>query len=706
METAFYISELMDGLGDETLALFDGHITSPDRILTIVRQRGARRAKAGRRPRRLGRVLLIAAVLAALMSVTAYAVYELVIDQYVIDRPAAYETPGQTEADKRSRVSLVGYQGTPEYMAYTEWEAWRRENPVDWNALGLDDGYCEVDAAYRLYGCSFQYQADALDAIIEKYGLTLHTQRGFYRSGEDLYDALGTGVFYGGVIGGELAGYVYENGSFKTEGDAVFADGRKVGIQGFTNVKGSFADITLSLDLRDYEEWSYETASGVTVDLVLASEGAEIMAETDGAYINLGLMGGSEPNTQLGWAVTKGDLEALADSVDFAVLAERFDGTAHPETAGKVAALDEKERARTDGMAPTAVPAESADARTDQQVMDELGTFDLDPAPEGFALVFSGGGHSEDRLNADAYWDDGFVCDHGAYSYDNTQGDGILDLDWYRFYTGPDMTATANEAAFEKALAEYASPAYPLIHINGCKGFATDDGWLKTAVWLDQDRDILFKLESCATPFTADDMAAMAATVTETEPMVLPEPTPPLPTPLPEGTWTAPDLSETLGDFVLTGLDQTLDWDSYREDMCFAEEGFDEWRGGFPLDMRHAAQWSEQGGGGQYESWSLFWSRSYEDYDRAESATASAYAAVRDKLFAGDPEGEAYSLCQVGEYEGFVYLPREASHHGEITWLDGERDLQFSIQYEGEERPTAEALIAMAESVAEVPERR
>ena len=579
----FNISDLMDGLGDEGLTLADPGVTTPERVLALVRERsGASSAAPARhtktkRPRKLGRILLIAAALTALLSVTAYAVYELVIDRYVIDQPVPYmvnqQDPAATEdvaVDPVSRISLVGYQGTPEYLAFTEWEAWQTANPVDWAAMGIDDSYNETDLSHQLYGCSFYDQAEALDAIVEKHGLTLHTSMASYDKTEALYDALGTESFYTDAVAGASNGYIYDDGTFKDEGRrVVLSDGRTVDMTVFVSAKGSFSDISGSIDLsQGYEEWSYTTAGGVTVDLILTANEAEILAETDGAYIDVGLNAGSAPSydpatdpqlteqeketymnilsqipnmeytqqeLESQWeahrqerirqmqaflppAVTKAEVESIADCIGFDVLAERFDGTAHPETAEKVTALRQQMLADNQA-AQTEYEQNSADMEAaTQTLLDELGSYTA-AMPEGYANVFTVGHRQQGHGMG---WTEHDIFDQVSRAWFDQSTMGSINLDYYRFYSDESRSESVTEQAFRDAVAYFVGKDYPLTEINGCEGFVLADDLTARAVWYDAQQDLLFDLqfwqEGSGAGLDADGMLAIAGSVSEGTP--------------------------------------------------------------------------------------------------------------------------------------------------------------------------------------------
>ena len=507
--TIINISDLMDGLGDEALALTDPGVTSPERILALVRERSGRTSPAparlprAKKTRRLGRALLAAAAVAALLGATAYAVYELVIDRYVIDRPFWFESEQEAAENPASRISLVGYQGTPEYLAFAEWEGlqekWQAEKMAFWQERGADDSYHETpDSYYGFYSAVTQEQADQVDAIMAKYGLTPHTAWAFYSSAAELYDALGTESFYADALAGSSNGYVYDDGTFKDEGRGyVFPDGRQANLTVFVSAKGSFTDISGTLDMTgSWDEWSYTAASGVTVDLVLTSNQGEILAETDGAYTDVSVSAGR----------TREDLQAIADCIDFAVLAERFDGRPHPETGEKVAAMAQAAAAQEEARQAEAEADAARRETASRDVIARLGAYGITALPEGYKNTLTQGRQERDHRLP---WTGMADFDQVTRAYWNQQLDANIDLNVFRF---PDTAK-----AMEDARAYFCGADWPGTQIRGCDGFVTaqEQPGSVIAVWYDPERDVLFLLECARTGLDTDGVLALAESVTE-----------------------------------------------------------------------------------------------------------------------------------------------------------------------------------------------
>lgn len=578
------IFDMFEGLCPEDLPLDESPIDT-GRVLGLVR---AEVKGAARRPRRLGRAVrtaLIAAALAACLGVTAYAAYEFFIDRYVIDQPAYYEPQAMREDQTIARISLTGYQGTPEYEAYTEWEAymndwWEKAWENDpWQARGVDDSWHETpDNYYGLYGASFQDQAEALDAIVEKYGLTLHQAEAPYYQSKDLYEALGTEPFFGEPVADvngdwDVSGYVYDDGSFKAEFDENLSGDRTVSIQMFVNAKGSFATISGVTELtEDCEAWQYTTKSGRSVDLYLAPNSAEIMTESEGAYMDVGVLSGSAPSfdpstspqlneeekrywiedllqrepdlteaeQEAAWqehydetvareqsllppAITREELETIADSVDFAILADRFDGTAHPETADMLPVLKERETERFSRPSADEISEQGA---ASEAVIAQWDIFQLTP-PAGYEDAFLSG----HRLDGHALeWTDQPAGDVVTRHYESGNGGGVIELSWYRFYAGEGRTGSATAEVLGSAREFYEEQGCSVseLEINGCEGAVFSDGTHEAqAAWYDAERDLLFVLGAYDAGLDADGIAALAATVTvQPKPLATPIPLP------------------------------------------------------------------------------------------------------------------------------------------------------------------------------------
>ena len=494
------ISELMDGLGDETLELYGSSPVSAERVLVLTAGRGG--AAKRKKPGRTGRILLIAAALAALLSVTAYAVYEHFVEDYVIEQPAADPFDLAPEGQEKSRLSLVGYQGTPEYQAYVEWDAmqerWWEEKKALWEREGVDDSWHETPENYwGYYGADTWSQAEELDALMEKYGLTLHRRRStLLREGdydmlalESLCRLLDMDIFIHGPCD-DYSGYVYDDGSFKLEASVSDDWDAPERFTMFLSAKGSFTAITGYLP-SGYEQWSY-TVGGQELTLALADNGGVILGELPGAYVELS-----------GGADSRAALEALADSVDFDALAARFDGTPLDLTE-PMAEMDEAYDAwLADFMAAhaphpeaAALPRFSDDGQALAWALDRLGDWDWISPPAGYSQLWRKGLCQPDgERHPDGDSADVYAVYVSSYYYSQSEGKG-LSLIYKRVFSDTALTQSVNDWEMEDV--KRANPEGTVFELNGCQALYTPSQWgvepQSVLYWLDSKRDLVFQL--------------------------------------------------------------------------------------------------------------------------------------------------------------------------------------------------------------------
>jgi len=282
-------------------------------------QRGAQR-------RLRGKIAVLAAVVCLLAGISTVAaangwfgLRELEFQESVeVSKPDGEVTE---EMASTGLISLQGYSDTPEYRAMEEWQAFldSYDDGGLLEQLGNDPSGFEEE--YGLYLVYSQEMADAFDGILEKYGLRKHT---------DMIDDLYTNEALCAQVGGDFLGenqayssYMYEDGTFKFDGEIELADYGTLDYQFMRCVRGSFTDVLLSVgDLRDYREWVYETACGIPVTLALGPFKALIVADLPDSFVTINVLAGEEsaPQPFSSGAVMEEDLERFADSFDFSIL--------------------------------------------------------------------------------------------------------------------------------------------------------------------------------------------------------------------------------------------------------------------------------------------------------------------------------------------------------------------------------------------------
>lgn len=231
--------------------------------------------------------------------------------------------PGEREF--KDFVSLSGWGDTPESKALAEWEAflenYDRDGAIIAKIGNEPTGFEERYGHYLVYT---QEMADKLEEIIAKYDLKLHEWMEVVLT-ETWPTAVGN-FFKENVT--PCSGYIYENGTFRLDGDAELGAGELKGYgtieyQFSRSVKGTFDDVALNIgDLGDFEEWGYRTADGTSVTLGLGARNRSlILADLGDSFVLVNVLTGREgDDTFSSGAIGGEELEALADSFLYSAL--------------------------------------------------------------------------------------------------------------------------------------------------------------------------------------------------------------------------------------------------------------------------------------------------------------------------------------------------------------------------------------------------
>lgn len=274
------------------------------------------------------RVLMLAAavcVLAALTIAAAATGFFGLRDILLPEKGGVYVTdengvvvPGEREY--KDFVSLSGWQDTPESQALAEWRSFLESYDQDGaiiGAIGNDPTGFEED--YGLYQVYTQEMAGRLEEIIAKYGLRLHT-----RLEEVLPETWAAAV---GDFCRENAtawsGYIYENGTFRFDGEAALEGYGSIEYQFSRSVRGAFDDVALNIgDAADFQEWGYETSDGTPVTLGLGARNRSlILADLGDSFVLVNVLTGQEgDDTFSSGPIGRAELEALADSFRYSAL--------------------------------------------------------------------------------------------------------------------------------------------------------------------------------------------------------------------------------------------------------------------------------------------------------------------------------------------------------------------------------------------------
>jgi hypothetical protein len=282
--------------------------------------------------------LLLAAALVMALAVGAAAIYRNSLRDLVLrseetptpeiqntERDAEpVETPQSQSYDPlpgdRDMISLQGYAGSPEYQAALAWAEFQHGYDRDGTELkrvGNKPTDFEEKYSYNGYHVYTQAMADKIDEISAQYGLALHT------GGMQAATVAELEARFGDFLSTyNYGGYYYADGTFQSD-----CEQGGISFQLRRCMKGTLDTVLLNItDAEQYEQWEYETASGVTVLLALGPDKALILADLDESFVAVNVLGGTaapEPGTEDEFApspMTAERLQALADSIDFSIL--------------------------------------------------------------------------------------------------------------------------------------------------------------------------------------------------------------------------------------------------------------------------------------------------------------------------------------------------------------------------------------------------
>lgn len=274
------------------------------------------------------RVLILAAVICALaaLSIAAaatgfFGLREILLPEkgsvYVTDSNGVV-VPGEYEY--KDFVSLSGWQDTPESKALAEWQSFLDGYDTDGAIIAqIGNGPTGLEDRYGEYMVYTQEMADKLEEIVAKYNLRLHS-----RMTEVMPATWPTaaGKFCReNVIA--YTGYIYENGTFRFDGDAELEDYGLIEYQFSRSVRGTFDEVALNINsASDFREWGYETPDGTRVTLGLGKRNRSlIMADLGESFVLVNVLTGEAgDDTFSAGPIGQKELERLADSFDFSAL--------------------------------------------------------------------------------------------------------------------------------------------------------------------------------------------------------------------------------------------------------------------------------------------------------------------------------------------------------------------------------------------------
>ena len=267
-------------------------------------------------------ILLVAAVISAL-GLSVYAAIRG-LEAQSFGRSSwgpSIEEDIKNSVPAREFISLVGYADSPEYKATDEWLKFESRYDQD---LKISEAYDKETRRthkdpfgdkYPGYSIYSQEMADKLEEIAAKYNLKL---RGGHNDCDEklLKEKKGIDVFFSSASG---AGWIFDNGAFGL--DSTY---NGIHFQLSRSMRGYFDTSFLNIgNSAEYEQWTYKTKSGVTVNIAYNNAGGEFKK----AIISVSLEKSFVTANVLPWNddlelnnLTKADVEKLADEINFAAL--------------------------------------------------------------------------------------------------------------------------------------------------------------------------------------------------------------------------------------------------------------------------------------------------------------------------------------------------------------------------------------------------
>lgn len=249
----------MDGLSDED-------------ILQARALLGYGDARPGRAGKKLRRTLLLAAVLASLLSVGALAAGRFGLGELLISG---------WEQDRRGHtinyISGSGLAQSPAGQAQAEWLRYQQEalagSGRDSDAPLPNPEDEALQRSFRIYGAFNGEEAEELLSLRDRYDLRLHDLQLTPKTEEDFFAASGAGPFLLTEEGEALVRYetLYEDGSFSA---AVTFSGGGPALRVRRSAVGVLDPVGVPVDeLGSYEQETYAAASGAEIQIALEKDG-------------------------------------------------------------------------------------------------------------------------------------------------------------------------------------------------------------------------------------------------------------------------------------------------------------------------------------------------------------------------------------------------------------------------------------------------
>lgn len=233
-------------------------------------------------------------------------------------------------------ISLQGMKDSPNQLAAQEWLEFEQSYPVDGQLIGDAEaaGYV-APREYDAYSVYDQTMQDKVDEIAEKYGLKLVGMRAMVQKNQNhiFFNALGFENLHleeANVDVEYLSGYFYECGNFNLEFHLTLTEEGQWPHKILANMRFNGKDyldtvFTSIANMETVEQWEYTTAGGTDILIIMGKGFARFFCDREDAFLTSGFGTDYESETGEIRYMTRADVEAVADVLDFEVVPQKPD---------------------------------------------------------------------------------------------------------------------------------------------------------------------------------------------------------------------------------------------------------------------------------------------------------------------------------------------------------------------------------------------
>ena len=245
-------------------------------------------------------------------------------------------------------ISLQGMKDTPNQLAAQEWLEFENAYDVDGQLIG--DAEAAGYVAPREYDAYFVYDQtmqDKVDEIAQKYGLKLAGMRALVQEYQNdiFFDVLGFKNLHREEARVDVeyrSGYFYECGNFNLEFHLTLTEEgqwpHEIPMNMRFNGKEYLDTVFTSIaNMETVEQWEYTTAGGTDILIIMGDGFARFFCDREDAFLTSGF--GTDYENENGEIqyMSKSDVEAVADALDFGIVPQK------PDMDAVTAALEKSE---------------------------------------------------------------------------------------------------------------------------------------------------------------------------------------------------------------------------------------------------------------------------------------------------------------------------------------------------------------------------